>query len=132
MDNLCSVDSDEKFSEDTEEESNLKSEIAKEKVTQIQKVKKLNLRQKAVDRRAWLLMSEYRRKARNVDKGVIGVGDRIVGPIEIKLAKYGDLLGLVVCAWGDGSKPKTCTPLSRYSLSPGWTQWAGPGAGPPQ
>ena len=61
-------------------------------------------RQKAVDRRAGLLMAEYRRKAQNVDRGVIGVGDGVVGPIERKLSEYGDILGLVVGAWGECSE----------------------------
>ena len=61
-------------------------------------------RQKAVDRRAGLLMAEYRRKEQNVDRGVIGVGDGVVGPIERKLSEYGDILGLVVGAWGECSE----------------------------
>ena len=32
------------------------------------------------------------------------MGDGVVGPIERKLSEYGDLLGLVVGAWGEGSE----------------------------
>ena len=32
------------------------------------------------------------------------MGDRVVGPIKRKLSEYGDLLGLVVGAWGEGSE----------------------------
>ena len=49
-------------------------------------------------------MAEYRRKEQNVDRGVIGVGDGVVGPIERKLSEYGDILGLVVGAWGECSE----------------------------
>ena len=55
-------------------------------------------RQKAVGRRAGLLQNEYRMKARNVDRSVIGVGEGVIGPIERKLNEFGDLLGLVVGA----------------------------------
>ena len=32
------------------------------------------------------------------------MGDGVVGPIKRKLSEYGDLLGLVVGAWGEGSE----------------------------
>ena len=38
-------------------------------------------RQKAVDRRAGLLANEYRRKARNVDRNIIGTEEGAVGPV---------------------------------------------------
>ena len=61
-------------------------------------------RQKGVDRRARLLAAEYRRKAKNVDKDFVGTADGEVGPVERKLAEYGELLGLVIGAWGEGSE----------------------------
>ena len=60
-------------------------------------------RQKAVDKRAGLLSGEYRRKAKNVDRDVIGINGEM-GPIERKLGEYGDLLGLVVGAWSEASE----------------------------
>ena len=54
--------------------------------------------QKVVDKRAGLLSTEYRRKAREVDRGVIGIEEGTLGPVERRLEEYGDLLGLVVGA----------------------------------
>ena len=59
---------------------------------------------KAVDKRANLLQGEYRRKAREADR--LG-GDHDVqemGPVERKLLQYGNLVGLVVGAFGEGSE----------------------------
>ena len=61
-------------------------------------------RVKAVDRRANLLQGEYRRKTREADR--LG-GDHVLqemGPVERKLLQYGDLVGLVVGAFGEGSE----------------------------
>ena len=60
-------------------------------------------KQKAVDRRANLLANEYRKKARTVDRDYGGTMAGEVGPIERKLEEYGDLLGLVVGKWNEGS-----------------------------
>ena len=61
-------------------------------------------RQKGVDQRAGLLIGEYRRKARNVDRDFVGTPEGTVGPVERRLEEYGELLGLVVGAWGEGSE----------------------------
>ena len=59
---------------------------------------------KAVDRRAGLLQGEYRLKARNADRvygGFVGVN---YGPVERKLMQFGEVLGLVIGAFGEGSE----------------------------
>ena len=54
----------------------------------------------AVDRRANLLQGEYRKKARDADI-ICGARDGgEVGPVERKLLQFGDLVGLVVGAFG--------------------------------
>ena len=60
-------------------------------------------RERAVDRRANLLPGEYRKKARDVDRRYVGTPEGEVGPVERKLEQYGDLQGLVVGAFGEGS-----------------------------
>ena len=61
-------------------------------------------RTKAVDRRAKLLQGEYKKKARDVDKLYGGTREGETGPVENKLNQYGDLQGLVVGAFGEGSE----------------------------
>ena len=61
-------------------------------------------RVRAVDKRANLLQAEYRRKARNVDRGYGGVEEGVVGPVERRLAEYGDLHTLVMGAFGEASE----------------------------
>ena len=64
----------------------------------------LGTRTKAVDRRANLLAGEYREKARKADRNYVGTDEDVVGPVENKLLQYGDLQGLVVGAFGEGSE----------------------------
>ena len=59
---------------------------------------------KAVDRRSNLLQGEYKKKARDADKQYVGTAEGSVGPVENKLLQYGDLQGLVVGAFGEGSQ----------------------------
>ena len=61
-------------------------------------------RDRAVDRRARLLSGEYRRKAKDVDRLYVGTPEGEVGPVQRKLEEYGDLQGLVVGAFGEGSE----------------------------
>ena len=62
------------------------------------------VKQKGVDKRAGLLESEYRKKARDVDRDHVGTPDGQEGPVLRHLNQYGDVLGLVVEAWGEGSE----------------------------
>ena len=57
-----------------------------------------------MNRRANQLQSEYRRKAKEADR-IYGnhINDQ-AGPVERKLLQYGDLYGLVVGAFGEGSQ----------------------------
>ena len=61
-------------------------------------------RRKAVDRRSGLLQGEYRRKAREADRVYGGHDPDSAGPVERKLAQFGDIVGLVVGAFGEGSE----------------------------
>ena len=61
-------------------------------------------RAKAVDRRANLLQGEYRRKARNADRIYGGHNSDNIGPVERKLLQFGDVIGIVVGAFGEGSE----------------------------
>ena len=60
--------------------------------------------QKGVNKRASLLPTEYRKKAKDVDKNYVGTPDGQEGPVLRQLNQYGPLLGLVVGAWGEGSE----------------------------
>ena len=61
--------------------------------------------QKAVDRRADLLQGEYRKKARDVDRGFVGVEEeQTTGPVERRLAEFSDLQGLLVGALSEASE----------------------------
>ena len=59
---------------------------------------------KAVDKRAKLLQGEYRKKARDADRKFGGTAEGTIGPVETKLLQYGELQGLVVGAFGEGSE----------------------------
>ena len=59
---------------------------------------------KAVDRRARLLHGEYKRKARDADQVYGNHSNEGAGPVERKLSQYGELVGLVVGAFGEGSE----------------------------
>ena len=64
----------------------------------------LGKRDKAVDKRANMLQGEYRRKARDADRIYGGHIGENVGPVERKLLQFGDVIGLVVGAFGEGSE----------------------------
>ena len=57
----------------------------------------------AVNRRAELIASEYRRKARALDRQWLGTPPNQPGPVELKLRGYGDIRGLVFGSWGEAS-----------------------------
>ena len=59
---------------------------------------------KSVDKRAKLLQGEYKKKARDADRKYGGTAEGTIGPVETKLLQYGDLQGLVVAAFGEGSE----------------------------
>ena len=59
---------------------------------------------RAVEKRSDGLPAEYRRKARNVDKESRATSGDSKGPVEQKLEEFGELLGLVFGAWGEGSE----------------------------
>ena len=61
-------------------------------------------RAKAVDKRANLLQNEYRRKARVADQTYCNHNVDRTGPVERKLLQFGNLFGLVVGAFGEGSE----------------------------
>ena len=61
-------------------------------------------RERAVDIRAHELPAAYRKKARDVDRLYVGTQVGEVGPVQRKLEGYGDLQGLVVGAFGEGSE----------------------------
>ena len=61
-------------------------------------------RGKAVDRRAGLLQGEYKRKARETDRVYGGVDQNAIGPVERKLMQYGEVVGLVMGAFGEASE----------------------------
>ena len=56
-----------------------------------------------MDKRARLLQEEYKKKAKDVDR-LYGGTIEGTGPVENKLMQYGDLQGLVVGAFGEGSE----------------------------
>ena len=57
-----------------------------------------------MDKRANMLQGEYRRKARDADRIYGGHIGENVGPVERKLLQFGDVIGLVVGAFGEGSE----------------------------
>ena len=64
----------------------------------------VGVREKAVDRRAGLLQGEYRRKAREADRKYVGQNPDQMGPVERKLLQFGEVIGLVVGAFGECSE----------------------------
>ena len=60
-------------------------------------------RTRAVDKRSKLLAGEYRKKARDVDRLYGGAREGVAGAVENRLLQFGDLQGLVVGAFGEGS-----------------------------
>ena len=60
-------------------------------------------RDKGADRRARLLQGEYRKKAVDVDRDVLGTRPGDTGPVQRRLESYGPLISLVSGAWGEGS-----------------------------
>ena len=60
-------------------------------------------RTRAVNKRSNQLQSEYRRKARDADRVYGSHESEHAGPVERKLLQYGELYGLVVGAFGEGS-----------------------------
>ena len=61
-------------------------------------------RDKAVDKRARLLQGEYRKKAKDTDRKYGGTEEGVIGPVENKLRQFGEIQGLVVGAFGEGSE----------------------------
>ena len=59
---------------------------------------------RGTDRRSGLLQSEYKRKLAKYDHRYHGTGPGQSGPLVRRLEGYGKLWGLVVGAWGEGSK----------------------------
>ena len=59
---------------------------------------------RAVDKRASGLPADYRRKAREADRESRAASGDERGPVERKLDEFGDLLGLVIGAWGEASE----------------------------
>ena len=57
-----------------------------------------------MDRRARLLSGEYRAALSKIDRRVLGTGEGMVGPLVRRLEQFGDLQGLVVGAFGEGSE----------------------------
>ena len=57
-----------------------------------------------MDKRAAKLPREYRSKARNIDQRCLGVGEDQRGPLEQKLESFGDLQGIVIGQFGEGSQ----------------------------
>ena len=62
------------------------------------------VRSKVVTRRANFLQNEYVSKVAKIDQQILGFARGQVGPLQRKLQSYGDLMGLVVGAYGEGSE----------------------------
>ena len=60
---------------------------------------------RAVDWRASQLPQEYLMKARTTDRQYCGTPADTTGPVERKLASMGEIKGIVVGAFGEGSQP---------------------------
>ena len=60
--------------------------------------------QRAVDKRSGELNSEYIGKARSTDQKYCGTEIGTIGPVETKLGSLGEVRGLVVGAFGEGSE----------------------------
>ena len=63
-----------------------------------------NTKEKQVNIRAKGLQREYTRKAQEIDRKYCGTERDMVGPLESHLHDFGDLLGLVVGQYGEGSQ----------------------------
>ena len=59
---------------------------------------------RAVDKRASELNREYIMKARATDQQYCGTAPGTTGPVETKLSRLGDVKGVVVGAFGEGSE----------------------------
>ena len=59
---------------------------------------------RAVERRAGSLQSEYNKKAKDTDLEYCGTVQGEAGPVQTKLKQFEDIKGLVVGAFGEGSK----------------------------
>ena len=59
---------------------------------------------RATDRRAQSLQAEYKKKARDLDKNTQGTSNQSRGPVERRLDEFGEIIGLVFGAWGEGSQ----------------------------
>ena len=59
---------------------------------------------RAVDKRASELNGEYIKKARTTDQLYCGTAPGTTGPVESKLARLGNVKGIVVGAFGEGSE----------------------------
>ena len=59
---------------------------------------------RAVDKRASELNGEYIKKARTTDQLYCGTAPGTTGPVETKLARLGNVKGIVVGAFGEGSE----------------------------
>ena len=57
-----------------------------------------------MNKRAKLLQGEYRKKARGTNRKYGDAVEGTIGPVERKLQQYGDIHGLVVGAFGEGSE----------------------------
>ena len=60
--------------------------------------------QRAVDKRSGELNSEYISKARAADQMYCGTEVGTIGPVETKLGSLGEVRGIVVGAFGEGSE----------------------------
>ena len=59
-------------------------------------------RVRGTDKRAEGLQSDYRTKAKNIDRDILGAQSR--GPVERRLDEFGQIIGLVFGPWADASK----------------------------
>ena len=59
---------------------------------------------RATDRRAQSLQAEYKKKARDLDNSTQGTSNQGRGPVERRLDEFGEIIGLVFGAWGEGSQ----------------------------
>ena len=63
-----------------------------------------NRTEKQVDIRSKSLQNEFTRKCQNIDQKYCGTNKGEVGPLEQHLHQFGDLIGLVVGQYGEGSQ----------------------------
>ena len=89
-------------------EGNLVPRLHELKIISSSKTRYLPRRQgqeavRAVDKRAQELNGEYIAKARSTDRQYCGTPEGTIGPVESKLGRLGDVKGVVVGAFGEGS-----------------------------